>query len=179
MDFFDLRGDLESLFAPRKLSLRPAAHPALHPGKSAHVLIDDMTVGWIGELHPGLLQRYDLQGAVVAFEVDLDAAQARPIPRYQEFSKFPLVRRDIAIEVADEVPAQTLLNAMKAGASDIVGDIDVFDLYRGKGIEIGKKGLAFRVLLQDTQKTLTEAEVDHAIEGLRAILEKEHGAKLR
>ncbi|MGD8790502.1 MAG: phenylalanine--tRNA ligase subunit beta, partial [Burkholderiales bacterium] len=71
MDFFDLRGDLESLFAPRKLSLRPAAHPALHPGKSAHVLIDDMTVGWIGELHPGLLQRYDLQGAVVAFEVDL------------------------------------------------------------------------------------------------------------
>ncbi len=179
VDFFDLRGDLESLFAPRTPSFEPAAHPALHPGKSAQVLIDGMTVGWIGELHPGLRQRYDIQEAVVVFEVDADAAVARPIPAYREFSKFPLARRDIAIEIAEDVPAQTLLEAMRDGASDIIGDIEVFDLYRGKGIEKGKKGLAFRVLLQDTQKTLTESEVDEAVEGLRTILEREHGAKLR
>jgi phenylalanyl-tRNA synthetase beta chain len=179
VDFFDLRGDLESLFAPRDVHFQPAPHPALHPGKSASVLVDGACVGWIGELHPGLLQRYDIQEAVVAFEVDVQAVASRTLPSYREYSKFPLVRRDIAIEIADEVPAQTLLQAMKNGASAIVGDIEVFDLYRGKGIEKGKKGLAFRVLLQDTQKTLTEAEVDSAVEGLREILEKEHGAKLR
>lgn len=179
VDFFDLRGDLESLFSPCQPSFQPAPHPALHPGKSAQVLIDGMTVGWIGELHPGLRQRYDIQEAVVAFEIDVDAVAARPIPAYREFSKFPLVRRDIAIEIADEIPAQTLLESMKHGANAIIGDIEVFDLYRGKGIEKGKKGLAFRVLLQDTQKTLTDAEVDEAVEGLRAILEREHGAKLR
>jgi phenylalanyl-tRNA synthetase beta chain len=179
VDFFDLRGDLESLFAPRQPAFEPASHPALHPGKSAHVLIDGVKVGWIGELHPALRQKYDIQEAVVGFEVDIDAVVIRPIPAYREVSKFPLVRRDIAIEIADEVPAQTLLKAMKDGASAIVMDIEVFDLYRGKGIDLGKKGLAFRVLLQDTQKTLTEAEVDEAVEGLRAILEREHGAKLR
>ena len=179
VDFFDLRGDLECLFSPRKPAFEPVTHPALHPGKSAHVLIDGMKVGWIGELHPALRQRYDIQETVVAFEVDVDAVMTRPIPAYREVSRFPLVRRDIAIEIADEVPAQTLLKTMKDGASAIVMDIEVFDLYRGKGIDLGKKGLAFRVLLQDTQKTLTEAEVDKAVEGLRTILEREHGAKLR
>jgi len=179
VDFFDLRGDLESLFSPRKPAFEPATHPALHPGKSAHVLIDGVKAGWIGELHPALRQRYDIQETVVAFEVDVDAVMTRPIPAYREVSRFPLVRRDIAIEIADAVPAQTLLKTMKDGASAIVMDIEVFDLYRGKGIDLGKKGLAFRVLLQDTQKTLTEAEVDKAVEGLRTILEREHGAKLR
>ncbi|UCH47432.1 MAG: phenylalanine--tRNA ligase subunit beta [Betaproteobacteria bacterium] len=179
VDFFDLRGDLESLFAPRTVDFQPVPHLALHPGKSASVIVDGRRVGWIGELHPGLLQRYDIQEAVVAFEVDVEAVATRTLPSYQEYPKYPLVRRDIAIEIAEEVPAQTLLEAMKKGASAIVGDIEVFDLYRGKGIEKGKKGLAFRVLLQDTQKTLTEAEVDKAVEGLREILEREHGAKLR
>ena len=179
VDFYDLCGDLESLFSPVRIDLAPAQYPALHPGKSADVVVDGASVGWIGELHPGLRQRYDIQEPVVAFEVNADAATARPIPVYREYSKFPLVRRDIAIEVAEEVPAQSLLETMRNSASPIVGDIEVFDLYRGKGIETGKKGLAFRVLLQDTQKTLTEAEVDEAVEGLRAILEKEHGAKLR
>ncbi len=179
VDFFDLRGDLESLFAPHVVDFRPAAHPALHPGKSACVMVDDKRVGWIGELHPGLLQRYDIQEAVVGFEVDVAAVARRTLPTYREYSKFPLVRRDIAIEIADEIPAQTLLETMKKGASDIVGDIEVFDVYRGKGIEKGKKGLAFRVLLQDTQKTLTEAEVDKTVEGLREILKRDHGAKFR
>ena len=179
VDFFDLRGDLESLYAPRDVDFQPAPHPALHPGKSAAVSVEGERVGWIGELHPGLLQRYDIQEAVVAFEVDVESVAAGTLPSYREYSKFPLVRRDIAVEVADEVPAQTLLEAMKNGASAIVGDIEVFDQYHGKGIKKGKKGLAFRVLLQDTQKTLTEAEVDKAVEGLREILEREHGAKLR
>jgi phenylalanyl-tRNA synthetase beta chain len=179
IDFYDLRGDLESLFAPRVIDLVAAQHPALHPGKSAHVLINNRVVGWIGELHPGLRQRYEIPEAAVAFEVDVDAIAERPIPAYKAFSKYPLVRRDIAVEIADDIPVQTLLRSLRNGRSSIVEDVAVFDLYRGKGIGSGKKGLAFRVLLQDTQKTLTDAEVDSAVAGLREILEKEYGAKLR
>ncbi len=179
IDFYDLRGDLESLFWPRTIEMVAAQHQALHPGKSAHVLIDGKVIGWVGELHPGLRQRYEIPEAAVAFEIDLDAVAERPIPAYKEFSKYPLVRRDIAVEVADDVPVQTMLSALNDGRSSIVEEITVFDLYRGKGIDSGKKGLAFRVLLQDTQKTLTDAEVDTAVAGLREILEKEYGAKLR
>jgi phenylalanyl-tRNA synthetase beta chain len=179
VDFHDLRGDLESLFAPRVIDVCAAHHPALHPGKSAQILIDGQVAGWIGELHPGLRQRYEIPDSVVAFEVDIDAVAEKPIPAYKEYSKYPLVRRDIAVEVNDDVPVQTLLAALNNGRSDIVEDVAVFDLYRGKGIDSGKKGLAFRVLLQDTQKTLTDAEVDSAVAGLREILKKKYGAKLR
>jgi len=179
IDFYDVRGDLESLFSPRTIELVAALHPALHPGKSAQVVVDGQEVGWIGELHPGLRQRYEIPEAVVAFEVDIDSVAERPIPAYEAFSKYPIVRRDIAIEVADDIPVQTLLASLNQGRSSIVKDVAVFDLYRGKGIDSDKKGLAFRVLLQDTQKTLTDAGVDSAVAGLRQILEREHGAKLR
>ncbi len=179
VDFFDLRGDLETLFGARHIEFVAAPHPALHPGKSAHVMVNETMVGWIGELHPGLLARYDIQGNVVAFEVDAQTAAERPLPVFREFSKFPLVRRDIAVEVAEGIPARSLLKTMQDSGNPILEDVALFDVYRGKGIEIGKKGLAFRVLLQDTQKTLTDAEVDEAVEGLIGKLEKEHGAKLR
>ena len=125
------------------------------------------------------MRRALVGAAAVAFEVDIDAIVERPIPAYEAYSKYPIVRRDIAIEVADDVPVQALLASLNQGRSSIVKDVAVFDLYRGKGIDSGKKGLAFRVLLQDTQKTLTDAGVDSAVAGLRQILEREHGAKLR
>ena len=179
VDFYDLRGDLETLLSPRTIELVAARHPALHPGKSARVVVDGQEAGWIGELHPALRQRYEIPEAVVAFEVDIDSIAKRPMPAYEAFSKYPFVRRDIAIEVADDIPVQTLLTSLNKGRSSIVKDVALFDLYRGKGIDSGKKGLAFRVLLQDTQKTLTDAGVDWAVAGLREILEREHGAKLR
>ena len=179
VDFFDLKGDLESLFAPRQIDMEATDHPALHPGKSAKVMLAGREIGWIGELHPALLMRNEIPGNVVAFEVDAQAVMERPVPSYREFSKFPLVRRDLAVEVADDIPAQSLLQSMRAAASEIVDGIEIFDVYRGKGIESGKKGLAFRVLLQDTQKTLTDAQVDEAVEGLLGVLESEHGARLR
>ena len=120
VDFHDLRGDLESLLSPRVIELVAAQHPALHPGKSAQVLIDSQVVGWIGELHPALRQRYEIPETVVAFEVDTDAIAERPIPAYEAFSKYPFVRRDIAIEVADDIPVQTLLASLNSGRSSIV-----------------------------------------------------------
>jgi phenylalanyl-tRNA synthetase beta chain len=179
VDFYDLRGDLESLFSPHEIELVAAQHPALHPGKSAQVLVGGQVVGWVGELHPALRQRYEIPETAVAFEVDVQAVAERTIPTYEAFSKFPIVRRDIAVEVAADIPVQTLLASLKKGRNSIVKDVAVFDLYRGKGIDSDKKGLAFRVLLQDTQKTLTDAGVDSAVAGLRDILAREHGAKLR
>jgi phenylalanyl-tRNA synthetase beta chain len=145
----------------------------------AQVLLDGAAAGWIGELHPRWVQKYELPAPVVLFELDAEPMQRLAVPRYREVSRFPPVRRDLSVEVDESIPVQALLDAMRARKAPIVDSITAFDVYRGKGVGSGKKSLAFRVLLQDTQKTLTDAEVDAAVAGLRAVLEQEYGAKLR
>ena len=117
--------------------------------------------------------------APVLFELDLDALLAVPMPAYQEVSKFPPVMRDLALVVDESVPVQALLEAMRASRPAVVQDLWLFDLYRGKGIDAGKKSLAFRVVMQDTSKTLTDAETEAAMAQLLQILAESVGAKLR
>jgi phenylalanyl-tRNA synthetase beta chain len=179
VDFYDVKGDLETLFAPREPVFEPAEHPALHPGKSARLVIGTQTVGWIGELHPRWQQKYDLPLAPTVFEVEYDALAMSVLPAYAEIPKFPPVRRDVAALFDETVPHQAILRELKARAPAIVTDIRVFDVYRGKDLEKGKKSLAFRVLLQDTRKTLTDAEVESAVSGLRDVLRQRFDAKLR
>ena len=179
VDFFDLKNDIEVLLAPALVRFEPAPHPAMHPGRSACVLLDGSEIGWIGELHPRLQRKYELPGPVILFEMDAEPLLARSLPQYVEVSKFPLVHRDLAIIVDEKIAVQSILDGLRHSKPPIVDAISVFDVYRGKGIEIGKKGLAFRVLLQDTQKTLTDAEVDAALAGLLRVLEQEYGAKRR
>ena len=179
VDFFDLKNDVEVLLAPAQVRIEPAPHPALHPGRSARVLLNGSEVGWLGELHPRLQRKYELPAPLVLFELDAEPLLVRDLPEYREVSKFPPVRRDLAYIFDEKIPVQSILDSLKRSKAPIVDVISVFDLYRGKGIENGKKGLAFRVLLQDTQKTLTDAEVEAALSGLRGVLEQEYGAKLR
>ena len=179
VDFFDVKNDLETLIAPRRARYAPVAHPALHPGRGARVIVDDGVIGWIGELHPKWQKKYGLPESLVCFEVDAEPLLRLPLPQYREVSRFPPVRRDLAVTVDEATPAQAILDGLLRAKPAIVHDIRVFDVYRGKGIEKGEKGLAFRVLLQDTQKTLTDAEVEAAVAGLRKVLEQEFGAKLR
>src|SRR6185436_4314405 len=179
VDFFDVKNDLEGLIAPRRSRFEPVAHPALHPGRAARIILDDAVIVWIGELHPKWQKKYALPEPLVAFEVDAEPLLGLPLSRYREVPRFPLVRRDLAITVDDAIPVQAILDGLLRAKPPIVQDVRVFDVYHGKGIENGKKGLAFRVLLQDTQKTLTDAEVDAAIVLLRKVLEQEFGAKLR
>jgi phenylalanyl-tRNA synthetase beta chain len=178
VDFYDVKADIEALFAPQLVHFVAASHPALHPGRSAQIYCGEQIVGWIGELHPHWQQQYDMAQAAVWFEVELNALMQMPVPRMREIAKFLPVRRDLAILVDESVTAQTLLDAMLQTAAPCVQEVVLFDVYRGRGVDQGKKSLAFRVLLQDTQKTLTDAEIEPVIALLVSVLNK-HGAQLR
>jgi phenylalanyl-tRNA synthetase beta chain len=184
VDFFDVKADLEALFAPVVLRFAKIDHPALHPGRSAQVLLGDKVVGFIGELHPRLQQKYELPLAPVLFEVDGLALQQRQVPAYVEISKFPAVVRDLAVVVKQAVYAQDLLDVFAAEqqgnpACRILQAIVLFDEYHGKGLENDEKSLAFRFTLQDTENTLQDDTVEAAMSALIAAVSKVPTAKLR
>lgn len=187
VDFFDVKGDLEALFAPKAVRFVKAEHPALHPGRSARVEADGRAAGWIGELHPRWLQKYDLPHAPIVFEVEAEALMARELPALSEVSKFPPVRRDIALVVDQMIEVQALLDEFHKGMQDepcrIVQRVALFDEFRAKsntsGLGADEKSLAFRVTLQDTGGTLQDETVDAAIKSLVDRLARVYGARLR
>lgn len=179
VDFYDVKADVEALLAGHGATFEPAPHPALHPGRSAGIVCGGTRLGWIGELHPRLQQKYDLRGAAVAFEVDFERAAGGGIPAYNEISRFPPVRRDLAFVVDEDISSDAILACLRASAPAIASEIGVFDVYRDIGLGKGKKSLAFRVLLQDTRKTLTDTEVECAISRLTQAVQQQFGAKLR
>jgi len=178
VDFYDVKADVEALFAPQTLRFVAALHPALHPGRAAQIYCGEQAIGWIGELHPHWQQQYDMPQPAVWFEVELAALTQTVVPRLAEIAKFLPVRRDLALLVDESVTVQTLLDAMQNTTAPHIQEIVLFDVYRGKGVEQGKKSLAFRVLLQDTQKTLTDTEIEPSIAELVRALNK-CGAQLR
>jgi len=173
VDFYDVKKDVETLFgdkASAEIRFAPAPHRAFHPGRSAAIERAGVTIGWLGELHPRHVRALDLPSAPVLFEVEWAALAPRPLPSVGPVSRFPPVRRDLAIVVDERYPAQALIDAMMAARPGIVSSIRVFDVYRGPAIGQGKKSLAFLVLMQDTQRTLTDTEIDAAIEQLLTTL---------
>lgn len=178
VDFYDVKSDVEVLFAPRNLTFQAAEHPASHPGRSARILLEGRAIGWIGELHPQWQQKNDLPQAAVWFEIELSALLQISVPKMRDVSRFPPVRRDLAVVVDENMTVQSLLDAMGAEKTGNIVEFALFDVYRGKGVEQGKKSLAFRVLLQDTQKTLTENEIEENMSRLVAALQRQ-GAQLR
>lgn len=184
IDFFDVKADLEHLFAPLALRFVKAEHPALHPGRSAHVLLNGNVIGFLGELHPRWLQKYELPNAPIVFELDALALQQRPVPKYDEISKFPGATRDLAVVVKQTIPAQDLLDAFNDALQTIpqgkiVQAIVLFDEYRGKGLEADEKSLAFRFSLQDTQNTLQDDVVEAVMAAASDAAKQKHGARLR
>ncbi len=178
-DFFDVKGDLEALCAPLAPRFEPAAHPAFHPGRSARVLVDGKPAGWLGELHPKWLQRYELPLPPVLFELDAEALLGLPLPRPQVPSRFPPLVRDIALVFPEDTPVQAVFDAIEAEKSPIVQSVRLFSLYRGSGLPPGRKSLAFRVVMQHTGRTLTDAEADAARESLVSLLGRKFSASLR
>lgn len=178
IDFYDVKADVEALFAPKLLTFVALHHLASHPGRSAQIQLHGLPIGWLGELHPKWVQQYDMVQTAVWFEVDMSVLVQTSPPQAKEISKFPPVRRDLAFVIDDKLPVQVLLDAMNNEKAYFVIEIALFDVYRGKGVEEGKKSLAFRVLLQDTEKTLTDFEIEASITRLTNVSQR-LGAQLR
>jgi phenylalanyl-tRNA synthetase beta chain len=179
VDFYDVKGDVEALLAPREARFAPLAHPGLHPGRAASVSLGGTAIGWLGELHPRWLQKYDLPQAPVLFELDVALLAAVDMPQYREISRFPPVIRDRSMEFDEAIPVSSILEELAKNRPPLVQDIRLFDFYRGKGVQRGRKSLAFRVVMQDTARTLTDAEADAAMAQLTELLAAKFGAKLR
>jgi len=183
VDFYDVKADLEAVCAPRVLRLEAAAHPALHPGRSARLTAKRgdsyEQLGWLGELHPRWQQKYELPQPVVLFELEAEILAAAPLPQASQPSRFPPVVRDIALVVDARLPVQDLLDAAQAEKAAIVREVRVFDLYQGTSLPAGKKSLAFRVVMQDTERTLTDTEADAARDALIGLWGRRFGAILR
>jgi phenylalanyl-tRNA synthetase beta chain len=179
VDFFDLKGDIEALAAPLAVTTEAAAHPALHPGRSARVRVAGEPAGWVGELHPRLVRSFELPMPAIIFELDLAPLARLPAPSARPVSKLPVVRRDLAVVLDEAVPAQAVLDALIAVKPPSVDRLALFDVYRGPGVDPGKKSLAILVLIQDTARTLTDAEIDATVALLLRELESRFKATLR
>lgn len=179
IDLFDVKGDLEALAAPGRLAAEAAPHPALHPGRAARLSLDGRAVGWLGELHPRLVRELELPRAPILFELDLDPLLVRPLPAARPVSRLPEVRRDFAVVVDEALPAAAVLDALDAARRAPIEAIRLFDVYRGTGLAPGKKSLAILVLMQDTARTLTDAEIDATVALLLRVLQDRFGATLR
>jgi phenylalanyl-tRNA synthetase beta chain len=179
VDFYDVKADLEALAAPLALATTRGTHPALHPGRAATVMLGGRNVGWIGELHPRLVKAFDLPRVPVLFELDLDALTTVPLPAAAAISRLPIVRRDIALVVDEGLAAQAVVDALLESAVDHVEDVRLFDVYRGSGLPPGKKSLAILVLMQDTERTLTDPEIDAIVARMVRIVGERFGGSLR
>jgi phenylalanyl-tRNA synthetase beta chain len=178
-DFFDVKADLESLLAPLTARFEPAPYPAFHPARCAQVRVNGAPVGWIGELHPRWQQKYELPQAPILFEVDAEPLQAVPLPTPEIPSDQPVVVRDISMLFPLEASAQAIFDAIRAEKPAIVRTVTLLSLFRGAGVPADRKSLAFRVVMQHTERTLTDAEADAARDALVALLSRKFAASLR
>ena len=187
VDFFDVKGDLERVLDPLHFVTEAAQHPALHPGRSAQVLLKTnqgtVLIGWIGELHPGLQQAYELPQAPVLFELDLEPIRELGLPMPKELSKFPAVQRDLALVVKQNISAQSLLDAMAASMQNFIRTIELFDEFKPKAgsssMADDEKSLAFRVTLLNPNETLQDPQIDAVMAALLGAVEKKCAARLR
>ncbi|MEI2264786.1 phenylalanine--tRNA ligase subunit beta [Erwinia sp. CGal63] len=183
VDFYDLKGDLESVLdltgKLEQIQFRPEAHPALHPGQSAGIWLQEQRIGYLGVVHPELERKLDLNGRTVVFELEWDKVSDRVLPEASEISRFPANRRDIAVLVAENVPAADIIaECKKVGVNQVVG-VNLFDVYRGKGVNEGFKSLAISLILQDTGRTLEEEEIAATVAKCVAALKERFQATLR
>jgi len=179
VDFFDVKADLENVVAPLTARFEAHAHPAFHPGRSARVLIGGAAAGWIGELHPKWLLKYGLPQPPILFELEAEPLQGVPLPRPGVPSAQPTMVRDIAMVFALETPVQAVFDAIQAEKPAIVRSTSLLSVFRGPGIPVDRKSLAFRVVMQDTERTLTDAEADAARDALVALLGRKFAATIR
>jgi len=183
VDYFDVKGDVEAVLrltgASPEFRFEAATHPALTPGRTARILRGDRTVGWLGALHPELAKRIDKKRTAVVFALQLDAVSPAVVPAYEHYSRFPSIRRDLAIVVAEDVSAEALTKAARTAAGEILQHVLVFDVYRGEGVDSRRKSIGLGLILQDASRTLTDEDADQKMRSVMRELEQEFGATIR
>jgi phenylalanyl-tRNA synthetase beta chain len=182
-DFFDIKADLESVLAlsgvPERFRFTPSEHPALHPGQSARIELDQRPVGLIGMLHPRLAGELDLVGDAYLFELDLAALSGGLLPRFTPISRFPAIRRDLALVLDETIPFADVERCLRSALPDLLRELVLFDVYAGDRVDSGRKSLALGLILQASSQTLTDDEVEEAIQRVLSRLQSELGARLR
>jgi phenylalanyl-tRNA synthetase beta chain len=183
IDFFDLKADLVALLKlagdASDVSFEPLEHPALQPGQAAAVVRDGRQIGIIGKLHPQTAKRLELKRDAYVFELDALQALASAAPVARAVSRFPVIRRDIAVIVKEDISGDELVQAVAAAAPDLTRDVRIFDIYTGPGIEAGLKSVAISLILQETSRTLTDDDADAAQAAAVQKLRDTFGAELR
>ena len=182
VDFYDVKADVMALLRTTgdadAFRFEPAVHPALHPGRSARVLRRGAAIGWIGELHPKLVASIDFTYPPMLFELDVAGIPTR-VPRYQEVSRFPQVRRDLAVVVDESVTLSSLTERVTLATSNLLRELRVFDVYRGPGLEQGRKSVALGLIFQDISRTLTDDDVERLMASVVADLRENLNARIR
>ena len=182
-DLYDVKSDLEALLvatgARNSFTFEPAPLPCLHPGRAARVLRQGREVGFVGELHPSLVRELDFTYSPVLFELDFATALAIEKPQHREISRFPQVRRDLAVVVDESVALSALADRVVFTASTLLQSLRVFDVYRGPGVETGRKSVALGLIFQDISRTLTDDDVERLIASIVADLRVSLNAKIR
>jgi phenylalanyl-tRNA synthetase beta chain len=183
VDFFDLKADVEALLKLTRqfetFSFAAANHPALHPGQTATILRDDVSIGWLGALHPAVEHELNLEGPVFVFQVPINALKPAPLAQFIELSKFPASRRDIALIADEHITAEAASDCIQAQGGELLQALYLFDVYRGKGIPEGKKSMAFSLILQDFSRSLTDSAVEETMSKITAGLQNKLGVTLR
>jgi phenylalanyl-tRNA synthetase beta chain len=183
IDFFNIKSDVSALLQlaldTSEISYAPVTHPALQPGQAANVIRDNEVIGLLGKLHPRHAKGFDLKRDVFLFELDASAALASAAPKAKAVSKYPSIRRDIAVVVDDKVTADQLIEAVASSAPDLISNVSIFDIYTGPGIEAGLKSVALGLILQETSRTLTDVDADAAMTAVVRKLKDKFAAELR
>ena len=183
IDFFDIKSDVEALLAlacdDDEVNFRAFDHPALQPGQSAEIVRNSTVIGVVGKLHPKIAKQYDLKRAAYVFELDADKTLLTSAPVATAISKFPAIRRDVSVIVDDKISADELVSAVAMTSPALIQSVRIFDIYKGQGIEAGRKSVAIGLILQDTSRTLTDDDADQAMAVVIKKLADQFAAELR
>jgi phenylalanyl-tRNA synthetase beta chain len=182
-DFYDVKSDVEGLFAltgrQAAISYVAATHECLHPGRSAAISAGGGPVGWIGQLQPELARQLELRDAPWLFELAVEPSFQSEVPVFRAISRYPAIRRDLAVVVDDGVTLDELRENVNLAAKGLLRELVVFDVYRGKGIEPGRKSIALGLILQETSRTLTDQEADAVVAAVVARVKGDLKAGIR
>tara|TARA_Y100000389_G_C17468116_1_gene527633 strand:- start:3344 stop:5725 length:2382 start_codon:yes stop_codon:yes gene_type:complete len=183
VDFFDIKSDVEALLSLscdiNNISFLPIKHPALQPGQAAEIFRGKESIGVLGKLHPKINKKYNLKRSVYLFELDAEKTLKTNVPTAKNISKFPIIRRDISVIVDEDISADNIMEVVTSSSQKLLRNINIFDVYRGPGIEVGRKSIAMGLILQETSRTLTDMDADNVVSDILKNLQNQFKAEIR